>query len=133
MITCDFFGGMGNNLYQLATVYNIHRTRGFDLALPKTCERVNAEYYGQPNYLEIMSLLDNDFGYQDHPTTAYYYEHNDLDLNTTDYSYQGFEPMDDVKYKGYFQSYKYFEDTDITNEFILNQKIAKDSDELTMS
>lgn len=126
MITCDFFGGMGNNLYQLATVYNIHRTRGFDLVLPKTCERVNAEYYGQPNYLEIMNLLDNDFNYADQPTTPYYYEHSDLNLSTTDYSYDGFEPMDNVNYRGHFQSYKYFEDTDITNEFILNQKVSKE-------
>jgi hypothetical protein len=125
MITCDFFGGLGNNLFQLATVYNIHKIKKFDLILPKVCDRVIPEFYNQPSKLEILDLIDNDFNFSDNINFNFnMYKHRDI-MGNSDFSYTEVPINDNIKYQGYFQSPLYFKDTDIANEFILNKTITK--------
>jgi len=47
MISCDFFGGLGNNLFQLATVYSIHKLCDVELQIPSKTDRGNIGIYGQ--------------------------------------------------------------------------------------
>ena len=56
MISCDFFGGLGNNLFQLATVYSIHKKFGYDLIIPFESKRGNIQIYGQSNKLELCEI-----------------------------------------------------------------------------
>jgi hypothetical protein len=118
MISCSFFGGLGNNLFQLATVYNIHKKYGFDLKIPTTVSRVGIEQFGQSNKLEFEDLFENIFQYDDNlVNTLTHYGHTDVHLKS--YNYTPINVSDNTCYFGYFQSYKYFNDVDISKEFIL--------------
>lgn len=119
MITCDFFGGLGNNLFQLATVYSIHKLYNVDLQIPSTTNRGNIGIYGQETNLELVNLFDNEFIYNDHLTLSKYI-HTDT-LPNTDFSYSEVPLYDNTCYHGYFQSEKYFLGIDISKEFILNK------------
>jgi len=122
MISCRFFGGMGNNLFQLATTYAISKRNNFDLVLSKECDvRHTSKHYGQPDYLEIPTLLENKFNYVEKVDLKNIYNHPDNISPKWDYS--KINETDNTIYYGYFQSDKYFNDIDIQNEFILNKDI----------
>lgn len=121
MISCDFFGGLGNNLYQLATVYAIHKVYGLDLQIPSRTERGNIHIYGQESNLEFKRLFDNEFNYNDTVVLERYY-HPDINPSTTDFTYQEVPIYDNAIYHGYFQSERYFLEVDISKEFILKKK-----------
>lgn len=118
MISCDFFGGLGNNLFQLATVYSIHKLCDVELQIPSYADRGNIGIYGQETNLELSKLFSNDFIYNDH-LNLQRYKHVDTDLNNTDYSYSEIPLYDNVCYHGYFQSERYFLGVDISKEFKL--------------
>jgi hypothetical protein len=123
MISCQFFGGLGNNLFQLATVYNLHKKYGFDLQIPSVTDRGNIGIYGQSTNLEFSDLFDNEFNYINTPTSNMsIYRHSDLNLNSTDYTVIDIPKKDNTIYLGYFQSEKYFSDVNINDEFKLNKK-----------
>jgi hypothetical protein len=123
MITCTFFGGLGNNLFQLATVYNLHKKYGFELRIPSSVDRGNIQIYNQSTQLELNDLFDNDFYYDDSiPFFLKTYVHSDYFLHTTDYSFKEIPIQDNCNYRGYFQSPLYFSDIDIKSEFKLNVK-----------
>jgi hypothetical protein len=122
MISCRFFGGMGNNLFQLATTYAIAKRNNFNLILSKECDvRHTSKHYGQPDYLEIPTLLENNFDYKENVDFKNIYKHTDYIGQKWEYS--EIDESDETLYYGYFQSNKYFEDVDIPNELILNQKV----------
>jgi hypothetical protein len=118
MISCDFFGGLGNNLFQLATVYSIHKLCDVELQIPSKTDRGNIDIYGQEMNLELDKLFSNEFIYNDHLNLSRYI-HTDTDLNNTDYSYSEIPLYDNVCYHGYFQSDRYFLGLDISKEFKL--------------
>lgn len=118
MISCNFFGGLGNNLFQLATVYSIHKLCNVELQIPSTVDRGNIGIYGQETKLEFNKLFENDFIYNDH-LSLHKYIHPDTDLNNTDYRYSEVPLYDNVCYHGYFQSDRYFLGVDISKEFKL--------------
>ena len=118
MISCDFFGGLGNNLFQLATVYSIHKLYQIELQIPTKTDRGNIGIYGQETELELKKLFENEFIYNDQLNLSKY-KHVDVDLNNTDYSYSPIPLYDNVCYHGYFQSERYFHDVDISKEFKL--------------
>ncbi len=116
---------MGNNLFQLASTYAISKRNGFNLVLSKECGvRDTSKRYGQPDYLEIPTLLENTFEYNENVNFKHVYHHNDYFGN--DWGYNKINESDETLYYGFFQSDKYFADIDIPNEFILNQNITKD-------
>jgi hypothetical protein len=122
MISCDLFGGLGNNLFQLATVYSIHKLYGVELQIPSTTDRGNIGIYGQETNLELSTLFENKFIYNDKLNLTKY-KHPDTDLHNTDYSYVEVPLYDNVCYHGYFQSDRYFLGVDISKEFILNRDL----------
>lgn len=120
MITCDFFGGLGNNLFQLANVYAIHKKYGYELQIPSTVNRGNIGIYGQETELEYSKLFENNFIYNNNLNLPKYY-HNDVTSNT-DFSYSEAPIQDNVSYHGYFQSDLYFLGVDISKEFKIKQE-----------
>jgi hypothetical protein len=120
MITCDFFGGLGNNLFQLATVYSIHKLYNTELQIPSRTNRGDIHLYGQEPNLELNRLFDNQFVYNDSLVLEKYI-HSDVDTQKTDFSYVEIPLYDNVCYHGYFQSERYFLGVDISKEFILKQ------------
>lgn len=121
MISCDFFGGLGNNLFQLATVYSIHKLYGVDLQIPSYVNRGDIKIYGQETNLEFSKLFENEFVYNDN-LSLHKYIHSDAYLKTTDFSYTELPLYDNVCYHGYFQSPKYFLGVDISKEFVLKKE-----------
>jgi hypothetical protein len=118
MISCDFFGGLGNNLFQLATTYSIHKKFGYELRIPDYTSRGDIIKYGQSNTLEFSNLFDNEFIYDNiNCQKLRRYIHNDVNLSTTDYSYSPVQISDGTAYHGYFQSEKYFLGVNIQDEF----------------
>jgi hypothetical protein len=120
MITCDFFGGLGNNLFQLATVYAIHKRCGVELQIPSRTFRGDIHLYGQEPNLELERLFDNQFTYNNSVSLPKYV-HPDAHLETTDFAYLEVPLYDNTCYHGYFQSERYFLEVDISKEFILKQ------------
>ena len=125
MISCKFFGGMGNNLFQLATTYAIAKRNNYELILSKECGvRHTSKYYGQPDYLEIPTLLENNFLYKE--GLEFKNTHYHPDYVSDKFEYSEINELDDTLYYGYFQSDRYFDDCDLPNEFILNNKILEE-------
>lgn len=122
MISCDLFGGLGNNLFQLATAYGIHKKYGYDLVIPSQVDRGNIGIYGQSTKLEFNDIFENKFKYNDDLSGSLRkYIHTDhVPPSQTDFSYNEIPVVDDVCYHGYFQSEKYFQGVDISQEFIIN-------------
>lgn len=125
MITCDFFGGLGNNLFQLATAYAIHKKYGYELQIPSVVSRGNIGVFGQETELEFTNLFDNEFAYNNYLNLPRY-THPDTDLASTDYTYTEIPVTDNTCYSGYFQSEKYFMGVDISKELKLNSKVTSE-------
>jgi hypothetical protein len=113
MISCNFFGGLGNNLFQLATVIGISEKYKFDLSIPSKVDRGNISIYNQSDHLEFLDLFENEFIYDDIPNNLRTYIHPDFNLSRTDYSFVELPIQDNTIYHGYFQSEKYFSGIDI--------------------
>lgn len=121
MISCDFFGGLGNNLFQLATVLSLQNKFGFELKIPSKTDRGDIKKYGQSDVLEFSRLFSNEFIYDNSLNSKLKkYYHPDINPNYTDYTYQPIPIQDNLIYNGYFQSEKYFLGIDLKN--ILNLK-----------
>ena len=122
MISCDFFGGLGNNLFQLATAYSIHKKFGYELRIPDYTSRGDIIKYGQSDILEFSKLFDNEFVYDNSISQKLgKYVHNDVNPATTDYTYSPITISDNTTYVGYFQSEKYFLGINIQEEFKIKQ------------
>lgn len=124
MISTNFLGGLGNNLFQLATVYSIHKKFGYGLIIPSKVNRGSIGFYGQSTVLEFDRLFENKFLYSDSHNLKVY-NHNDLNPNNTDFSYSPIPISDNLIYNGYFQSEKYFLGIDIKNLFKLKEENIK--------
>jgi hypothetical protein len=130
MISCSFFGGLGNNLFQLVNILSIHKKYGYDMIVPRITDRGNIGVYNQSTKLELEDLFDNKFNYVDgiagddlaRKYGMNVYIHNDVHLSKTDYSYKEVPLNDNTLYYGYFQSDKYFNGVDISKELVLNRE-----------
>lgn len=128
MITCDFFGGLGNNLFQLAQVYSIHKLYGVDLIIPSFTSRPGAEQVKQSPNLEFSQLFENKFQYTNTPLIGIQkYTHVDCNRPTDNklYHYTEVPLYDNICYTGYFQSEKYFLGVDLSKELILKKENIK--------
>ena len=124
MITCIFSGGLGNNLFQLANVYAIHKLYGIELLLPSYTNRqvINQMNLDQEINLEIKNLFENVFNYIDKPIEEIEtYEHVDKGINAVK-EYVEVPLYDNLCYDGYFQSEKYFLGVDMSKEFLLKKE-----------
>lgn len=123
MITTRLYGGLGNNLFQLANVYAIHKCHDVEYCIPTTAERGGTpQSYGQRAELEFDELFENKFNYcaggESFPSG---YVNHDEYLHSTTFEYREVPFLDNCTYSGYFQSHKYFRGIDIKNEFKINQ------------
>jgi hypothetical protein len=125
MITCNFSGGLGNNIFQLANLYNLHKKYGVEYMIPDYVNRNNIERYNnQCPDLEFKTLFDNKFNYSNNINYPSYNKYNHSDFNGK-FEYSSYNFTDNTCYNGYFQSDKYFTDFDIRSEFILNRNIRQ--------
>jgi hypothetical protein len=125
VITCKFAGGLGNNLFQLAAIYNLHKKFGVDFCLPTNVDRSNLKkHYSQSRMLEINHLFDNNFNFQNLKIVKNYH-HLDLNVNYN----SRFSPVSfygkGTCYNGYFQSSLYHDSFNPQEDFILNSNIKK--------
>jgi hypothetical protein len=126
MITCIFAGGLGNNIYQLASLYNLHKKYNIDYVIPESLNRGNAVFFKQSNELEFKRLFENKFNYSDEIDYKLYNRYIHPDFNSSQFHYTDIKFSDNTSYEGYFQSEKYFSDFNIKDEFILNTEIKND-------
>jgi len=136
MITCKFAGGLGNNLFQFANVYNIHKSNNIPYFIDREFTRLTFDgkplkedkRFQQAHNLEIPILFDNDFVYKDKIQYDFKkmknYYHSDY-AGAGNFLYKKPPVGMDIVYNGYYQSYKYFSGFDIRREFILNREIVK--------
>lgn len=120
MITCKFSGGLGNNIYQLANLYNLHVKYGVDYSIPSTVNRGDIHLYNQSTELEFKTLFENDFNYSDDLSSFGVYNHTDTKGK---FEYVPVPFRDNTCYQGYYQSDKYFTDCDIKDVLRLNVEI----------
>lgn len=126
MITCNFMGGLGNNLFQLANLYAISKKNDLKYVIPNTVDRGNIHIFNQSTKLEIEDLFENKFNTHNIDKIEFnQYYHHDMSPNNG-FRYQPVYIQDNICYNGYFQSDKYFLDFDIKKEFKLKSKIIED-------
>lgn len=112
MITCDFNGRLGNNLFQIATVISLAKKYNTDFIFPLNTW---AGHRGQR--LVDLSIFEYDFLRGSIDTQDSYNE-----------KYFHYEPIivtkPDFKISGFFQSWKYFEDikTDLIEKYFIPNK-----------
>ena len=106
MITCKFVGELGNNLFQLATLLNIHVTMNIDYCIPN--HRI---YWNDNNIntLEFPQLFNYEFNYNNIDLQNYIH-FDRLPTNDSKYThkYSEIKTEDNVCIEGYFQCEKYF-------------------------
>lgn len=127
MITCNFMGGLGNNLFQLANLYSIHKNYKIPYFITNSVNRGNIHLFNQSTELEIYKLFDNKFNNTNNTQKNSVKMYNHFDVSPdNDFKYRPVHISDDVCYNGYFQSDKYFLNIDIKTEFILNKNIINE-------
>ncbi len=96
MITCDFHGRLGNNLYQIATVAAIAEKVGTDFLLPHTA------WAGHRGHIPVDLSM---FGYDFKRGTC----DVDIEHHEKTFEYEDIAISDRLKLGGFFQSYEYFD------------------------
>lgn len=126
MISCKFSGGLGNNLFQLSAIYNLHKKHKVDYFLQKAVNRTNLkENYTQRRDLEIEQLFENQFRFN---SVRFDMNYRHVDMQPShDSTYREIPFFNDksVCYEGYFQSPLYHSNFNPREEFILNKDIKK--------
>jgi len=107
MITCNFIGELGNNLFQLATLLSLKQKLNYEYCIPNYRTYWNSV---NNNTLEFKTLFEYNFNYLN--ITLPEYIHNDrIDINNLHYTHRYSDiPFlnDNTSIVGYFQSTKYF-------------------------
>jgi hypothetical protein len=104
MVTCNFMGGLGNNLFQLATLINLAEKGKYEFCIP-TIRR------GWPDPINFRDLFEYDFPYND-SAIAFNYQAPDMfgPEEARKFEYSPIPETDELRLIGYFQSEKYFKD-----------------------
>lgn len=104
MITCDFRGELGNNLFQLAMLIGYADKHGLPFCIPPHRDR--------PKPLEIEETFEYPYLYGELYVPGY----RCSDMYAPEYErvfgYQDLPKMDRIKLSGYFQSEKYFKNVE---------------------
>jgi len=100
MVTCNFCGELGNNLFQLAALIGYAEKHDYSFCIPSHRDR--------PKPLEIDEIFEYPYLYDD----LYVPEYKCTDMHAAEFqrifSYQEIPIIDNIKLSGYFQSEKYF-------------------------
>jgi hypothetical protein len=104
MITCEFKGELGNNLFTLAALINKALENNFEFCIPTT-----RDCYVPINErpLEIPHMFDYNFTIENHNTIHKYISPDIANINPK-FTYTPFNIEDNTTITGYFQSEKYF-------------------------
>lgn len=97
MITCNFHGRLGNNLFQIATLVSLSKKLNVDFILP---EFTHAGHRG--DIPVDLSMFEYDFKRGTCDT--------EIEYNEKTFEYNEIIPQDKLKLGGFFQSWEYFED-----------------------
>lgn len=100
MITCDFRGELGNNLFQLAALIGHAERFGYDFCIPYHRDR--------PKNLEISSIFDYSYIYKNINVPEYRCRDMYAPELERSFGYQEIPKIDNISINGYFQSEKYF-------------------------
>jgi len=136
MITCRFSGGLGNNLFQLANIYDIHTKTGIPYFIDRSFTRLTFDgkrleddnRFDQSHVFEIPLLFDNSFVYRDEVEYDFSkmkdYFHHDF-AGAGNFLHK--EPIltDNTVHNGYYQSHKYFSSFNLREAFELNKSTVK--------
>jgi len=135
MITCQFAGGLGNNLFQFANIYNLHKKHNVPYFIDNKFERLTFDgkllkedkRFDQSDTLEIEELFENKFTCLqdldiDLKKMKNYY-HYDLNHNNN-FLYQEVPMQNNTIYHGYYQSERYFLESNIKEDFVLNKDVS---------
>lgn len=124
MVTCDFHGRLGNNLFQIATVISTAKKLGSNFVFP------NNTWAGHRGKIDVdLSIFDYDFTRQDLDIENVY---NEKLFNYEPIQFEGSE----VKLSGFFQSWKYFEDIKqdlIQKYFVPNKNILENLEKYSIT
>jgi hypothetical protein len=113
MVTCNFNGRLGNNLYQIATIISLAKKLNTSFILP------HKTWAGHRGYLDVdLSMFNYKFKRGEYNAKNEY--------NEIVYNYSDIPLKDDLKISGFYQSWKYFDD--IKDELLTNY--FKPSDEI---
>ena len=97
MITCEFQGRLGNNLFQIANLVSLANKLGTDFILP------NFSMAGHRGKIPVhLSMFSYKFRRGEYDTPIEHTEER--------YEYVELEAVDNIKLKGFYQSWRYFED-----------------------
>lgn len=134
MISCKFAGGLGNNLFQFANIFALHKKYNVAYCIERDFQRMTfdgrllkEEYrFEQSCDLEFETLFENKFPYIEDLSidikNMNNYYHHDLKSNSN-FLFTEVKFKDNTIYHGYYQSDKYFINSGIKKELVLNKKI----------
>jgi hypothetical protein len=122
MITCNFLGELGNNLFQTATLIELSKKYNipFQLINDRNCY---VSIKDRP--LEFESMFEQSFQYCNKDNLSFFTQYKSPDTNGIfEYTPINIDPTKDIIIEGYFQSEKYFENSkdDIINKFYSPKK-----------
>ena len=97
MITCELAGRLGNNLFQIANIISLANKFDTDFILP------NFSMAGHRGQIPVdLSMFGYDFKRGQYTTPIIYTEEK--------YEYTEVKAVDSMKLRGFYQSWRYFED-----------------------
>ena len=135
MITCKFAGGLGNNLFQFANIFALHKRYDVPYCIQRDFQRLtfdgkllkNDTRFKQSHVLELEELFENKFPYIEDMSvdvkSMNNYYHDDLNANYN-FLFSTVKFKDNTIYHGYYQSDKYFIDSNLKEELTLNNDIV---------
>ena len=112
MISCNFNGRLGNNLFQIATVASLANKIGVDFMVP---------YITHAGHRGDIPVDLSMFGYSFNRGEC----EVEFEYNESAFDYVNIQPKDKLKIGGFFQSWKYFEDI---KELLLNKYFIPSED-----
>lgn len=121
MITCNFLGELGNNLFQTATLIELSKKHNIPFQL---INNRNCYISIKDRPLELEEMFEYSFDYHNEDFLSFIHYKAPDTQGIFEYTPINLDFSQDIVIEGYFQSEKYFENTknDIINDFFLPKK-----------